>query len=330
MAGVLITGASGFVGLNVAEGVLAAGTDAVLFDAQPIPDDARPALTAHPGRFHEVVGDARDAALLDGVFRDFAVERVFHGAAVTGAYERERGDATGILEVNILGTAAVLEAARKHGARRFLYPSSVTVYGESLYRYERMDEDTTPAVPDALYGITKYAGERLSLRYSVLWGLGVACARIGVVFGPWERDTGYRDTLSPYFQIARLATRGEEAVLPPARDVRDWIYSRDAAQALVSLLFAEDLDHQVYNVASGAAADDSVLFCEKLAAGFPGFSWRVADTAEDANIVYHGQGDRYPQSITRLEEDLGYRPDFTGAEAFDDYVQWLGRAPTMT
>ena len=327
---VLITGASGFVGLNVAEAVLAAGTDAVLFDAQPIPDFARPALAIHPGRFHEATGDVRDAALLDGVLGDFAVERVFHGAAVTGAYERERNDAAGILEVNIMGTAAVLEAARLHRVRRFLYPSSVTVYGESLYGYARMDEDTTPAVPDGLYGISKYAGERLSLRFRALWGMDVVCARIGVVFGPWERDTGYRDTLSPYFQIARLAARGEDAVLPPVRHRRDWIYSRDAARALVSLLFAEDLAHQVYNVASGEAADDSPLFCEKLAAGFPDFTWRIADGAGEANIVYHGQGERHPQSITRLAEAFGTGPGFSVAEAFDDYVAWMGRTKAMT
>ena len=326
---VLITGASGFVGLCLAEAVLGRGADAVLLDAQAVPDSARAFLASHPGNFHEAVGDVRDAALLDRAFRDHAVDRVFQGAAVTGAYARERNAPASIFDVNVMGTLAVLEAARRHGVTRFLYPSSVAVYGESNYRYASMDEETTPPVPTGLYGITKYTGERLSLRFVELWGIDVVCARIGVVFGPWERDTGFRDTLSPHCQVTCRALAGEEAVLPPRPYLRDWIYGRDLASALAALLFAETPGYKVYNASSGTVSDVVLPWCERLAGRFPGFSWRLARSAEEANIEFHDPRDRNPQSMSRLEEDIDWRPAFTLDTAFDDYLEWLERTPDM-
>jgi UDP-glucose 4-epimerase len=324
---VLITGGSGFVGLCLAEAVLGRGEDAVLLDAQAVPESARPALASHPGSFHEAVGDVRDAALLDRVFGDHGVDRVFQGAAVTGAYARERNDPASILDVNVMGTLAVLEAARRHGVARFLYPSSVAVYGESNYRYPSMDEETTPPVPAGLYGITKYTGERLSLRFADLWGIDVVCARIGVVFGPWERDTGFRDTLSPHRQTTSHATAGAEVVLPPRPYLRDWIYSRDLADALATLLFAAAPSHQVYNASSGTASDVVVPWCERLAVHLAGFSWRLAGSPEEANIEFHDPLDRNPQSMARLYQDIGWRASFTLDAAFDDTLEWLERTP---
>ena len=324
---ILITGAAGFVGLCVAEAVLAGGREAVLFDAQPLPESARKAFARLPGTFHEIAGDTRDGTALDDTFRAHAVTRVVHGAAVTGAYERERSDIASILEVNVMGTLAVLEAARRHGVERFLYPGSVTVYGESQYIYDAMDEAATPPVPVGTYGITKYAAERLSLRYRTLWGMDVVAARIGVVFGPWERDTGYRDTLSPYGRMARLAVLGEAAVLPPERFRRDWVYARDVAAALIALLFAETPGHAVYNIASGVASDDGPVWCARLQERFPGFSWRIAEDAKEANILYHEENHRRPQSVARLRNDLGFHPAFDFDAACADFLDWMAATP---
>jgi nucleoside-diphosphate-sugar epimerase len=81
--------------------------------------------------------------------------------------------------------------------------------------------------PDAVV----LAAERLAIRFGELAGLEVIAARLGAAFGPWEADTGVRDTLSPHFQLSRHALRGTEAVLP-RRSALDWNYSRNAAAAL--------------------------------------------------------------------------------------------------
>ncbi|MDP6787800.1 MAG: NAD(P)-dependent oxidoreductase [Rhodospirillales bacterium] len=322
---VLVTGASGFVGLNVCEALLGRGVEVVAYDAEAVPESARRAFASLPGTVQEIVGDVRDDAALNRLFENFAIDRVWHGAAVTGAYDREREAGRTILDVNVMGTHAVLEAARRRGVRRIVYASSTSVYGESQYRDAEMDEEKTPPVPDAIYGITKYAGERLSLRYRTMWDMDVVSARIGAVFGPWERDTGYRDLLSSFFQLACLAVEGKEAILPRRDLRRDRVYARNVADGLVALLFAESPTFEVYNLASGFAVG-SGEWCARLKARYPAFTYRVAASGEKANVDHHETRNRAPQSIRRMAEDICFRPRFSFEEALDDYCDWIERA----
>src|SRR5690606_37371153 len=103
-----------------------------------------------------------------------------------------------------------------------------SAYGSALVDRELVTEDTAPE-PDSLYAITKYASERLCARFRARHALDVVCARLGSVFGPWERDTGVRDTYSLPFQIFRRAAAGEEVVLPRREARRDWVYASDVA-----------------------------------------------------------------------------------------------------
>ena len=322
---VLVTGGSGFVGLNLVEALLGRGEDVVAYDAQAVPESARRAFASLPGALEEVVGDVRDDAALNRLFEEFSIDRAWHGAAVTGAYDREREDGRTILDVNTMGTHAVLEAARRRGVRRFVFASSTSVYGESHYHHAEVNEDTLP-LPDALYGISKYASERLSLRFRTMWNMDVVCARIGAVFGPWERDTGCRDLLSTVFQLACLAVEGKEAVLPPQDLRRDRVYGRNVAAGLVALLFAEAPTFDVYNLGSGATVSDRP-WCERLMARYPAFTYRVAGSGEEANVDYHETRNRGAQSMRRMTEDIGFQPTFSYDRALDDYCDWIDRTP---
>src|SRR5690606_9753123 len=142
------------------------------------------------------------------------IDRLVHGAAVTAGVAREKRDPATIVEVNVAGTARVLEAAHRHGVGRIVHVSSGSAYGRSLFECARLYEDATPERPETMYQITKFAGERTVLRLRALYGLDLVCTRLGSVIGPWERDTGVRDTLSTHFQLAQMAARGKTAVLP--------------------------------------------------------------------------------------------------------------------
>jgi nucleoside-diphosphate-sugar epimerase len=318
---VLITGGSGFIALNLAEALLARGETVVLLSRHAPPAAAARYLSGRGGHLAHVPGDVRDGAAVETILHEQGVDRVFHGAAVTAGAERERREARVIVEVNLLGTLAVLEAARRAGVRRLVYLSSSSVYGHNAFQAPQLDEQDTLPVPDSLYAITKYAAERASLRYRALWGLDVRAARVGTAFGPWERDTGVRDTLSPPLQAARLALAGREAVLPRAGR-RDWAYSRDVAAALVALMDADRPAHPVYNVGPGREWTVAA-WCEKLAAAYPAFSFRLARDGETPNVDYYLPRDRAPFAIRRLVEDLGYQPRFGLEEAFQDYAAWL-------
>lgn len=228
--------------------------------------------------------------------------------------------------MNLGGTVNVLTAARDAGVRRVLYPSSIAVYGQSLFNRPLLDEDQ-PAVPEGLYGVSKYAGERAALRIGELGDLDVVVGRIGNVFGPWEGETGLRDLVTPLAQIAACAARGREAVLPDVTLQRDLIYSRDLASALLALLDAPAAAVPVLNL---SVVDDwSDIYrrwCRALQQAMPAFRWRVAQqgTGPDvANIEYHDLRPRGRLDTSRLARHLGFRPAFAPDRALADYAAWL-------
>ena len=199
------------------------------------------------------------------------------------------------------------------------------MYGESLYRLRRIYEDSSPVSPVSLYGITKYAAERTCVRLRELWQFDVVCARLGTLVGPWERATGVRDNFGTHSQLARLALRGETAVLPQHAVGRDWIYSRDVAGGLILLLEAESTRHAVYNLSAGGDWGAVQKWCARLKAAYPRFDYRIAASGEAPNIGYTDR-DRCPLDIGRMVSEFGFSPRATDA-GFDDYLDWLQSTP---
>lgn len=309
---VLVTGACGFIGLNVVEALLARGDTVVGLDRNPPPQGFAP--------FPVVAGDVRDAALLKTIFREERPDAAIHAAALTPGRASERQRMAAAVEVNIAGTINVLDAAAQARCERVLFLSSAAVYGASAHGKTPLDEAGTLPSPVSLYAVTKLAAERLALRYREIASLDLVAARLGAAFGPWEADTGVRDTLSPHFQLVQLARRQREAVLP--RESRlDWNYVRDAARAVAHLL-ASPSQETVVNIGPGFAFDLG-NFCEALRRRHRGFSWRLGSAA-DANVDLHGSRDRAPLDTRRLRES-GFAARFDEAAAYEDYLSWLGK-----
>ena len=129
---VLVTGGSGLVGLNIVEQFLGRGDSVVAFSSTPLPESAIALFKTFPGDLAVVDGDVRDGEIVDRLFRDHAVDRVIHGAAITADDTRARGHMRDIVEVNVLGTVEVLEASRRHQVSRFIYISSASVSAWSM------------------------------------------------------------------------------------------------------------------------------------------------------------------------------------------------------
>ena len=323
---VLVTGGGGFVGFNLVEALLARGEEVILFDSGKLPAAVHGVLSRYGRQVNVAQADVRDSAQLNQVFESHAIERIAHCAAVTSGAAREASDPASIVAINIQATLNVLDAARMHGVKRVVYTSSGAVYGESLYRLERLYEES-PALPVTLYGITKFSAERLSLRMRALWDVDVVCARLGTVIGPWERDTGVRDNYGTHTQLAAMALAGKPAVLTAREVRRDWIYSRDVAAALTALLDAKTTPHSLYNLSSGFEWVNPIrLWCEALKRAFPAFDYRIARPAEEANIWYTDV-DRAIMDTGRLAQDIGFTPRFDPDEAYADYIGWLKRMP---
>ena len=322
---VLVTGGAGYVGMNVVEALLARKSQVVMLDAGELPATLKTALAPHGALVEVIRADICDAAALDRAFAQRRIDGVIHCAAVTAGAERESREPAASVEVNQLGTLNLLAAARNHGVRRFVYTSSAAVYGESLYRLQRLYEDSSPVSPISLYGITKFAAERMCVRLRELWQFDVVCARLGTLVGPWERATGVRDNFGTHTQLARCALRGETALLPEHAVRRDWVYSRDVAAGLILLLDAKTMRHAVYNLSAGGEWGSVDEWCTRLKTAYPRFRYRTAENSEAPNIGYTDR-DRCALDIGRMAGEFGFSPRST-ADAFDDYLDWMWRTP---
>ena len=316
----LITGGAGFVGLALAERLIADGDRVVLFDLAAPQALARPELAGM--RF--VGGDIRSAADIDRALGTEAIDRVVHAAAITPNEQRERTHARDIVDVNIGGTVNLMERiAACGGVARVVALSSVAVYGfSSPHPSDAYEEELSPPAPAALYGITKLAAEQAALRLGHLHGLDVRVARLGPVYGRWEHATGLRDALSPQHQVVQAALEGREVVLPRAMHA-DWIYAGDVASGLANLCRASALQHRIYHVGGGRMSD-LVEWCGLVAARWPSLGWRLASPGEAPSVVYGMTQDRAPLSIARLQRDTGFVPAFDPQAALADYLGWLG------
>ena len=317
---ILVTGAAGFVALNVVEHLLAAGRDVVGLDRIPLPERAAREFAGLPGRLTMIDGSILSDADLSRALTAAPVEAVIHCAVITAGPQREIADPGSIVAVNIQGAVATLVAAARAGVKRFVYPSSGAVYGAAAATVDLMDEDTLRPAPVNLYGLTKFAGEIDVAPYRRNPGRGAdGRAPRGRVWTMGIRH-GVRDTLSPMLQTLDLAASGTEAVLgPPWRG--DYTLSRDIAAGLVALADLPSTPRTIYNLATGRAttAED---WCRALQSRLPGFRWRLAADGEAWNVDSHTGFDRGAMDIAKIIADTPYRPAFDIEHAAEHLLAW--------
>jgi len=326
---VLIAGGTGFIGLNLAEACLAAGEDVVLLDRNEPPAAAVAAFAALPGSWRHSAADITSATQVEQVFAEHAVHAVYYGAAITSGPERERDHPEQVIGVNLLGLTHVIKAAARAGVRRMINISSGSAYGDGGYAESGatapLDEYATRALPSTLYSVTKFASEGVCRRLAQLSDFDVLSVRLAIIFGPWERDSGFRDTLSAPMQAAAIALAGGSATVA-RRDVRDWTYSRDVAAALRALMAAPTHRFDVYNVSAGRTC--SMLdWGAALAAHFPTFSCRLCTSSEVPNVNLHGDRDRLLMSPQRLASDIGHTVPGDIESTAADFAAWIKAYP---
>ncbi len=319
--GTLVIGGGGFVGLNIVEHLLARGRAVTLFDIAPPPDAALDAFAALPGALTLATGDVQDVGSVAAAL-DAGIDTMVYGAAVTAGEARDRTAPEITMGVNLGGFLTALRAAHESGLRRVINLSSAGAYGAAAFRGDGpLHEDDTPADPQNIYAITKFASERVGARMAEVWGLDVISLRLSGVFGRWERRTSVRDTPSPQFQIAEALRAGQPALIERL-DARDWIYAPDVARAVDTVLNAQDLSHRLYNVSTGQTW--SVLdWGQAMAARFDGGVCRLPAEGETANILLHTATDRRPLAVDRLRAQGAFPTCHNINQSVENYHEWL-------
>lgn len=298
----LVTG-HGLVGSRAVEALRRRGERVVVYDLTP-------PLTV-PG-ITSVQGDILRLDALTAAVREHRPDRILHTAGLLTPAGRERPHDT--VQVNISGTANVLEAARLCAVARVVICSSVVVY-DATVPAERIGEDH-PTGPRTVYAATKLAAELLGREYARLAGMSVLAVRFAAVYGPGPRPSGgvsrvIHDALTDAIGAGRARVRRR---WPGHQEL---LYAVDAADALVAAGVATRPRHDVFNIGSGehvAVEDVGAAVAEAT-----GATVEIVDAGEEVNPHVVGA----PLDLRRARDELDWSPAYDLRRGLAEHAAWL-------
>ncbi len=311
----LVTGGAGFIGSHLCERLIGDGHRVTVIDSF---DDFYSAVTkranlrailAHP-RFRLVERDIRDTAGVAAQLRGRRVDSIIHLAARAGV--RPSIDNPVLYsDVNVTGTASMLEVARRLGITRFVFGSSSSVYGvRATAPFRETDAVDSPISP---YAATKRAGELLCATYAHLYSMGVVSLRFFTVYGPRQRPD------LAIHKFARLIVDGRPIPLFGDGSMRrDFTYVSDIVDGIVRAVRYTARTSGAETLNLGASSPVTVMeMIEHLS--------QALDRKPLLERCELQRGD-VPQTyadVSKARLILGYDPAVTFREGIRQFVAWL-------
>lgn len=230
---ILVTGAAGFIGMYVAQRLLARGDEVVgidnlndYYDPQ-LKHDRLATLTAHAG-FRFVRMDFADREAVAALFASEGFERVVHLGAQAGVrYSLQNPHA--YADSNLVGFVNILEGCRHNGVGHLVYASSSSVYGGN--EKTPFSEEDAVDHPVSLYAATKKANELMAHTYSHLYGLPTTGLRFFTVYGPWGRPD-----MAPWLFTSAILEGRPIKVFNHGDMLRDFTYIDDIVEGVIRSL----------------------------------------------------------------------------------------------
>lgn len=292
---VLVTGGAGFIGSHLVDALVAAGASVRVLD--DLSSGRRENLAGSVKAIDFVEGDIRDVETCRRACR--GSEIVFHLAAV-GSVPRSIEDPAHTLAVNVGGTANVLAAARDAGARRVVYASSSSVYGDSETLPKREGEEGRPLSP---YALSKRMNEELADVFGRCYGMELIGLRYFNVFGPRQDPEGPYAAVIPRFFKACL--RGHAPVIfGDGEQSRDFTFVGDAVSAnLLAAAAPSSAWGYAYNVGGGTRT--TVRELARLVREAAGGGPEPVTAPPRTGDVAHSLAD-----LARVWEAIGYKPQW--------------------
>ena len=307
---VLVTGGAGFIGSNLVRSLAAQGDTVTVFDNLSTGSTAN--LAELNGSARLVEGDVRDA---DAVARSAdGIEVIYHLAALPSV-ARSVDDPTTSHAVNVDGTLNVLQAARSAGARRVVFASSSSVYGDTptLPKHEEM-----PVSPRSPYAASKLAAEAYCRSFAHSYGLETVSLRFFNVFGPRQDPASEYSAAIPRF-VTRMLSGRPAVIFGDGRQSRDFTFVSNAVQAcLLSASSGPASSGEAFNVGCGSRITlvELVELLGEIIGGAPEPEFAQPRTGDVRDSE---------AAVAKAGELLGYRPLVGVREGLEETVRWFAR-----
>ncbi len=297
----MVTGGAGFIGSHIVDQALEAGYEVCIVD--DFSTGKRQQVNPQAS-FYEMSITLSD---IEHVFNKEKPDFVIHQAAqssVPVSLKDPMGDAT----TNIVGTVNLLEAARRHHVRKFVYASSAAVYGEP--QYMGVDE-AHPKQPLSPYGISKYVPEFYLHAYHHLYGLAYTAFRYANVYGERQDPKGEGGVVSIF--VDRALAGEELIVFGDGEQTRDFVYVQDVARANIMALTVGD--HEIFNLSTNQPTSVNQLIA--LMGETLGQEIAVKYEAPREGDIVHS----YLDNKNAIQK-LGWTPQYSLAEGLEKTLRY--------
>jgi UDP-glucuronate 4-epimerase len=316
MQNILVTGGAGFIGSHLVDKLLAEGLWRVTviddFNDFYAPERKRENVRAHLSAesYRLIEADIRDRAGLERVFSETQFDCIVHLAARAGV-RPSLSEPELYAETNIKGTLNLLELARAHNTRQFVFGSSSSVYG--INAKVPFSEDDPIRQPISPYAATKAAGELLCHTYSHLYGIRCVCLRFFTVYGARQRPD------LAIHKFARLITLGQPIpVFGDGTTRRDYTFVDDIIRGVRAAIDYRASDYETINLGESRTVElrELIALLEKEL----GQQARI-----DRQPMQPGDVPQTFADITKAHRLLGYDPQVQIEEGIGRFVQWFRR-----
>lgn len=308
---ILVTGAAGFIGSNLAYKLAQRGDEVVGLDNfndyyDPAKKRANQRRLASLPNVTMVEADLRDRPAMLALF-ERGFDAVAHLAGMGGVRNSIQHPAL-YMEVNTNGTQNLLDAAREaSGVGNFVFASTSSVYGATeRIPFVESDPCDRPLQP---YAASKRAAELLGYTYHYLFGINFTAVRFFTVYGPYNRP----DMMA--YLVPKSITSGQEIPLYEGDMRRDWTFVDDITDG-ITLALERPLGYEIINLGRGEPTrlHDFIAALEALA----GKAAHLVKTPKPAADIYYTYAD-----ISKARRLLGFDPQVSVAEGVKRLWAWF-------
>jgi UDP-glucose 4-epimerase len=299
----LVTGGAGFIGSHLVDALVAAGRPVRVLD------DLSTGQTSNlPANVDFVKGCVGDPGTVEAAMQ--GVGSVFHLAALASVQKSVEAPAESH-RVCATGTLHVLDAARRHKARRVVYAASASAYGIPAGEVQSETDAVSPLSP---YAAAKIAGEVYCQAFASTYGLETVRLRFFNIFGPRQRaDSPYSGVIAIFADM--LAKGRTPTVFGDGGQTRDFTYVSDVVQALLLAESRPGVSGEVFNVGTGKPTSllDLIAALNRL------LGTNVTPKHAEARLgdIRHSRAD-----ISRTRAKLGYDPKVNFADGLARTLEW--------
>jgi len=286
---ILVTGGAGFIGSNIVDAYIEKGHDVIIVDnmSTGVKEYINP-----KAKFYQM--DICDTNISQ-VFKESKIDMINHHAAqidLRKSVEDPKFD----INVNIAGSVNLLENARAHGVKKFIFASTGgAIYGE--HDYFPADEEH-PVRPSAPYGINKNCVEKYLYYYNLVYGLDYVVLRYANVYGPRQNPHGECGVIAIFTD--KILGGTQPLINGDGKQTRDYVFVKDVVNA--NVLAVDANGPVIYNVATTRETDVNYIFD------------RINYYAGTKFEEKHGPGKLGEQlrsvlSFEKISTELGWKPE---------------------